>query len=816
MALQEYIGGHFRIQQRIGGGGAGEVYLGYDSRTQQKVAIKILKEDVTTRDPHLVERFKHEADILKQLDHPHIVKIIAAGEENQQHYLVMEYLEGGTLNQLIARENPMPITRVLEIGLDIADALTRAHRLNIIHRDLKPSNVIFSDGVPHLTDFGIARLGGESDITQTGLVMGSYHYLSPEACDGKPVDERADIWSFGVLLYEMLTGRPPFEGNAPGVIVNNIMNTPPPPITRPDVPPALADFIYRMLDKNPERRISSMRVVGSELEQFLRQQQTSSFSDQKLTRFPTTTSGTFARGRSTTGLLVSVLALVALAAAVFVWRSSQDEKKTESAAPIVAVEPAAPGETMILVAQLEPIDTPKREIVRFILDDLKLTLEDSVPYLHVRVREYPHVLKTPAEAQAAAEKNQAAIIIWGNYTADTATLNIQVGSLQALPYILVDRGLLENSLNVRVQLQDPQNESIAAYVVGDLIVLQTANGETFEAAGSFLSLDLVEVQSAAMVNQNTAAELHRFFNAFWDSPEDAVEILEKAILDEKSNPILYHFRGLAYQRLGEREKADQDLDTAARLSNDKWYASYVLRAGRYFIANDPEPGIAHLDQVVDKNPTDWFMPYLRGTLYFLNKDYAAAEADYETANQLDPSMNFPYISLSQLAIRQGQLERAADLMSTLLANYTDPSLINRILLGIYGLEGNEGALYTFQLSAYGNFIAGQYDAAVDDVDAALRIDPKSVDLFFLKGISLCSLEEYEAAEAAYTEGIKLDPDFIVLYLLRAEVRSAQKDLAGALEDVNFVRASELGPQLEPFIEMGLTGEFSCKDFLQNQ
>lgn len=251
------------------------------------------------------------------------------------------------------------------------------------------------------------------------------------------------------------------------------------------------------------------------------------------------------------------------------------------------------------------------------------------------------------------------------------------------------------------------------------------------------------------------------------------------------------------------------------MSSQQWYASSILRAGQAFIKNESEVGIALLDEVVDKNPQDWFIFYLRGTLHYLNENNEAAQVDYEKAMRLDPSMDFPYISLSQIAIRQGRLDVAAALMTRVLEDYSDPSLINRILLGMYGMDGNEGALYTYQLSAYGNFIAGQYDAAVADVDAALTIMPDSEDLLFLKGISLCSLDQFEDAETAYTQAIESDPDFTVLHLMRAEVRFKQGNMAGVAEDVTAVQESPLAETLQPFIELGLSGDFSCKDFLQD-
>lgn len=255
-------------QSLLGQGGMGAVYLSTDTRTGQMVAVKHLKKEVLLHDPEIVGRFRREGEVLRQLNHPSIVKMIDAVEEGGDHYLVMEYVDGGSLRDLLDEQSPLSLQRALYIALDLADALTRAHRLNILHRDIKPGNVLLAaDGTPRLTDFGVARVGGVH-VTQSGAIVGTLAYISPEALDGKPIDERSDIWAFGVMLYEMLTGQRPFPQDHPGALIQAIMTHPLPDLeaARPDLPTALVDLIYRMLDKNPLARIRSVRLVGAELE----------------------------------------------------------------------------------------------------------------------------------------------------------------------------------------------------------------------------------------------------------------------------------------------------------------------------------------------------------------------------------------------------------------------------------------------------------------------------------------------------------------------------------------------------------------------
>jgi non-specific serine/threonine protein kinase len=262
------IGDRYEQGEQIGAGGMGVVFRGSDTLTSEPVAIKRLKADALAAEPGLVERFAREAEALRQLNHPNIVKVLATFAEADQHYIVMEYIPGGSLYEVLHAEGALPIPRLLNIALDLADAITRAHRLDIIHRDLKPANVLLAeDGTPRLTDFGVARLGTHERLTGDG-VLGTLDYLPPEAITEAPLDARADIWSFGVLLFELLAGRRPFEASNAASVLMAILSQPTPDLEqlRADCPTALVDLVYRMLEKDREARIPSVRLVGAELE----------------------------------------------------------------------------------------------------------------------------------------------------------------------------------------------------------------------------------------------------------------------------------------------------------------------------------------------------------------------------------------------------------------------------------------------------------------------------------------------------------------------------------------------------------------------
>lgn len=254
----------YQLGDLLGQGGMGEVYRAVDTCTGRTVAVKTLR---ATPSAEGLQRFVREGEVLRKLNHPNIVKLLDTYEDNGQRFIVLEYMMGGSLGARLSKKGRLSVAKTVEIGLDLCDALTRAHRLEVIHRDLKPDNVLLSeDGTAMLTDFGVAHFGA-SRMTGDGALVGTIAYLSPQACLGEPAAPSHDVWSLGVLLYEMLCGELPFTGESAGACIRAIMHDPVPDLQakRPEVPDALADLVYRMLTKSAGERIPSIRHVGAAL-----------------------------------------------------------------------------------------------------------------------------------------------------------------------------------------------------------------------------------------------------------------------------------------------------------------------------------------------------------------------------------------------------------------------------------------------------------------------------------------------------------------------------------------------------------------------
>src|SRR5882724_184915 len=279
--------GHYRIESLIGVGGMGEVYLAWDERLGRKVALKLLPERLTADETQL-SRFKTEARAASALNHPNILTVYEIGAEGNRQFIATEFIEGMTLRASLACGR-MNLHAAVEIVVQVASALAAAHETGVVHRDIKPENIMLRpDGYAKVLDFGIAKLTeqrppsdryevGTTALLQTrpGLVLGTAHYMSPEQTRGQKVDARSDIWSLGVVLYEMVGGSPPFRGDTPSDCIASILTTEPPPLSGvlPDVPLKLESILQNALRKNSDERyqtikemLADLRILKGELE----------------------------------------------------------------------------------------------------------------------------------------------------------------------------------------------------------------------------------------------------------------------------------------------------------------------------------------------------------------------------------------------------------------------------------------------------------------------------------------------------------------------------------------------------------------------
>jgi eukaryotic-like serine/threonine-protein kinase len=268
--------GPYKIVAPAGAGGMGEVYKGSDTRLNRTVAIKVLPEQFS-QDTEMKQRFEREAQTIAAMNHPHICTLYDVGQQDGTEFLVMEYLEGETLASRVAR-GPLPLAEALKVAIEIADALDKAHGHGVTHRDLKPGNVMLTATGAKLLDFGLAKLKQQAtspdtpspagaNTTTPGTILGTLQYMAPEQLEGRDADSRTDIFAFGAMLYEMVSGKKAFEGKSKAHLIAAIVSADPDPLSKvqPETPPALEFLVKRCLAKDPEDRLQTVWDVLSQL-----------------------------------------------------------------------------------------------------------------------------------------------------------------------------------------------------------------------------------------------------------------------------------------------------------------------------------------------------------------------------------------------------------------------------------------------------------------------------------------------------------------------------------------------------------------------
>jgi tetratricopeptide (TPR) repeat protein/tRNA A-37 threonylcarbamoyl transferase component Bud32 len=379
--------GHYRVIEKLGEGGMGEVWKAQDETLDREVALKVLR-PAAMETEHARARFEREARAISHLNHPNIATIHAIEEIEGRRFLVLEYLPGGSLRKLVAK-GPLPMEGLLDAAAQLARGLAHAHRHGVIHRDIKPDNALRSEeGLWKLTDFGLARPDGEDTMTMPGSVLGTAAYVAPEVAQGQAADARSDIFSFGVMLYEMAAGRRPFQADTPPGLLYAVVHSTPqsPQALRADVPAGLAALIARMLEKEPSRRLSSMDEAVAALEA-LRAGSAAPTESMASTR--RVYAGPWWRRRA---VLAAVgVALVSMVLSLTPWRewlvrwlNPLPERKRVAVLPLRAIEVEewlCEGLTATLVSSLTRRQVPRQHLAIFsafaLAQDSPVTVDDA-------------------------------------------------------------------------------------------------------------------------------------------------------------------------------------------------------------------------------------------------------------------------------------------------------------------------------------------------------------------------------------------------------------------------------------------------------
>ncbi|NJL95805.1 MAG: tetratricopeptide repeat protein [Anaerolineae bacterium] len=474
----------------------------------------------------------------------------------------------------------------------------------------------------------------------------------------------------------------------------------------------------------------------------------------------------------------------------------------------------APGEFLVLVAELEQLDDAVDQVDRFLFVSLERIVEQGAPSAQIDVVQYPGVITSAEQADAVAAANNAPVIVWGNASAELVEVNLRLNDIapedaeRAMP-----ESALQEAGNVTLRLSDPRQENVGAEVLTAYAVHAQYTGEAFEVGRALLSVQDLGLEGINIDGVTIAAQVYRYYQLLLDDPETAISVINLALRQSPDNPLFYQMRYTAYLNQGNFAAAREDIETALRLTERRSALSLLALSTVLAVDEGYPQAIAVLDESIAADPDQWLSWGVRGAYHYLNGDLEAAAADIEQAIALEPRGNFPYLVMAILALRQGQIDEVNSALETALTAFSDPELEARLVATLTGAgEDNINAYFTSLFSAFSRLALGQTTAAIADAETAIAIRDDLADVYLTLGVAECITGDFAASEAAYSTALALDPDYTVIYLLRADVRNQQGNLGGALADFSAAQETPAWANFAPLLEDPTQAQLGCGDF----
>ncbi len=744
----------FQIIEEIGKGGMGRVYKALDTEVQEKVALKLIKPEIAA-DHTTIERFRNELKLARRIAHRNVTRMFDLGKYAGAYYITMEYVPGEDLKSFIRRIGRLPVGKALAIAVQIAEGLAEAHRLGVIHRDLKPRNVIIDkEGNARIMDFGIARSISSSGMTDRGIMLGTPEYVSPEQAETKEVDERSDIYSFGIVLFEMLTGRVPFEGETPlGVAVKHRTEKPPrPEKLNPQIPRELSDLILKCLEKDRMHRYSSAEALLEDLKAIQ-----SGFP-------PIETVATKRRPTSSKEITLTVdlkrpvplvIMVLILAVALFViWRirSRPDITEVPSGKPSLAV----------LYFKNNTGETGM-DHWRTALTDLLITDLYQSKYLHVLSGEQLYQILDDLDAVDAAsysaeilrevwKKGRVERVLIGNYTEAGGTYRINVSLQDARSgEVLASRSV------------EGQGER-SFYTMVDALTTWTKSHFplTDREIADDIDYEVEKITTSSPEALKIYSEARRLH--LQAKYAESVNRMQEALKIDPDFAMAYRSVAMSWSNQGFKPARDKYVEKAFELSERVSERERLIIRGDYYMssARTYDKAIEAYGNLLELYPDDLIGNTNLGIVHFQLEEYDKAIALYEKNIRNQPAGMLAYWNQAETYMAKGEYERARRTLERYLGH--DP--------------GNVDVIWKIgEISLF----AGEFDRAgslLEDLIKSGSVDPNRASqaaaaIAVLRG-------ELSLAEREFKELPETSPDrrngLAYLYLLQGKFQAAQQVL----------------------------------------